>query len=320
MLFWIIINSPFCFSIADMYEQIMKFGAYIVDGLREYTRPIMVYVPPGGELRGGAWAVVDPSINPSCMEMFADNTCRGGVLEPEGIVEIKFRTKDLIKTMQRCDPVIQSLRERLTSQSLNIDAKERGKIEAEICTRENILESIYHQVAVHFADLHDTPERMLEKNCIQEIVPWKKSRGFFYWRLRRRLLQSRLRKEVLDTQPGLGIGQVDAMLRRWFIEDKGATESYLWDNDEAAVTWFEEQICSDSSVLSSNMNAVRKDAVVSRVKEILETCPEVRLDAILELAHRLQPTERTELQRALGQLEPTAQEAARTDSTSSSSP
>ena len=93
-----------------MYEQIMKFGAYIVDGLRDYARPVLVYIPPNGELRGGAWAVVDPTINPRHMEMFADNTSRGGVLEPEGTVEIKFRIKDILKTMHRVDPIILSLK------------------------------------------------------------------------------------------------------------------------------------------------------------------------------------------------------------------
>lgn len=44
---------------------------------------------PNGELRGGAWVVLDPSINPEQMEMYADEEARGGVLEPEGIVEIK---------------------------------------------------------------------------------------------------------------------------------------------------------------------------------------------------------------------------------------
>ncbi len=37
------------------------------------------------------------------MEMYADNDSRGGVLEPEGTVEIRFRSKDLIKAMHRCD-------------------------------------------------------------------------------------------------------------------------------------------------------------------------------------------------------------------------
>lgn len=38
---------------------------------------------------------------------------RGGVLEPEGIVEIKFRKKDLIKAIHRIDPVTKELDEQL---------------------------------------------------------------------------------------------------------------------------------------------------------------------------------------------------------------
>lgn len=90
----------------DMYEQIVKFGAYIVDGLREYKQPVLVYLPPNSELRGGAWAVLDSLINPTYMEMYADPESRGGVLEPEGIVEVKYKDKDLVKTIHRLDDVI----------------------------------------------------------------------------------------------------------------------------------------------------------------------------------------------------------------------
>lgn len=90
----------------DMYEQIVKFGAYIVDGLREYKQPVLVYLPPNAELRGGAWAVLDSLINPRYMESYMDPESRGGVLEPEGTVEIKYKEKDLIKTINRLDPVI----------------------------------------------------------------------------------------------------------------------------------------------------------------------------------------------------------------------
>lgn len=96
---------------SDMYEQIMKFGAYIVDELQQYNEPIIIYIPPNGELRGGAWAVVDNQINPNHIEMYADPDSRGGVLEPEGIVEIKFRMKDLLKSMHRIDPIITQVRE-----------------------------------------------------------------------------------------------------------------------------------------------------------------------------------------------------------------
>lgn len=74
-----------------MYEQILKFGAQIVDSLTEYKQPVLVYIPPNGELRGGAWVVIDQTINPDAMEMYVDPSARGGILEPSGIVEIKYR-------------------------------------------------------------------------------------------------------------------------------------------------------------------------------------------------------------------------------------
>ena len=61
---------------SDMYEQVIKFGAYIVDALREYNQPILVYVPPYAELRGGAWVVIDTTINKRYMEMYADPLSR----------------------------------------------------------------------------------------------------------------------------------------------------------------------------------------------------------------------------------------------------
>lgn len=63
-----------------MYEQVMKFGAEIVFALRRVSGPVIVYIPPGGELRGGAWAVVDPTINPRYMEMYADPESRYDII------------------------------------------------------------------------------------------------------------------------------------------------------------------------------------------------------------------------------------------------
>jgi acetyl-CoA carboxylase/biotin carboxylase 1 len=51
-----------------MYQEVLKFGAQIVDALVEYKSPVFVYIPPGGELRGGSWVVIDPTINPEQME------------------------------------------------------------------------------------------------------------------------------------------------------------------------------------------------------------------------------------------------------------
>ena len=58
---------------------------------------------------GGSWVVIDPSINPAQMEMFADTDARGGVLEAEGLVSIKLRMKEQRAMMERLDPEIKRL-------------------------------------------------------------------------------------------------------------------------------------------------------------------------------------------------------------------
>jgi len=103
---------------------------------------------------------------------------RGGVLEPEGIVEIKFRAKDLIKTMHRIDPMIISMKAEL--QAANLPQEQRLQLEHQIVDREKFLMPMYHQVAVHFADLHDTPERMQEKGAIM-VCRSSLTRAFFFY-------------------------------------------------------------------------------------------------------------------------------------------
>jgi len=103
---------------------------------------------------------------------------RGGVLEPEGIVEIKFRAKDLIKAMHRIDSMIISMKAEL--QAANLPQEQRLQLEQQIVAREKFLMPMYHQVAVHFADLHDTPERMQEKGAIM-VCRSSLTRAFFLY-------------------------------------------------------------------------------------------------------------------------------------------
>uniref|UniRef100_A0A0K0D8L5 CoA carboxyltransferase C-terminal domain-containing protein n=1 Tax=Angiostrongylus cantonensis TaxID=6313 RepID=A0A0K0D8L5_ANGCA len=62
----------------DMFEMVLKFGAQIVDALRQYRMPVIIYIPCKGELRGGAWVVLDSKINPGFISMVADKESRGG--------------------------------------------------------------------------------------------------------------------------------------------------------------------------------------------------------------------------------------------------
>lgn len=55
----------------DMFDEVLKFGSMIVDALVAYQQPLFVYIPPFAELRGGAWVVVDSTINADVMEFYA---------------------------------------------------------------------------------------------------------------------------------------------------------------------------------------------------------------------------------------------------------
>lgn len=298
----------------DMYEQVIKFGAYIVDALREYSQPILVYIPPYAELRGGAWVVIDPTINQRHMEMYADPLSRGGVLEPEGTVEIKFKMKDIVKAMSRLDPTIHQLNRSLTEPDL--PETQQAAIRKRIKERQELLLPMYHQVAVTFADLHDTPVRMQEKGVIQGVVPWSQSRRILYWRLRRLLAEDRVKKEIRKVQQDSSDGQIDAMLRRWFFEEKGSVESYLWDNDRVVAEWVEHQMetCGtreegNTSYLQENLQIIRRDNAISQVKEVVKEFPEIAMDTIVHIVRRMSPAQRSETLRTLNTMDLVSQQS-----------
>merc|ERR1712241_589357 len=128
--------------------------------------------------------------NEACMEMYADPDARGGVLEAEGLVSIKLRLREQREMMNRLDPEMKRLKQQILS-SENPDISK-----TQLKQREEHLAPTYHTVAVHLADLHDTPVRMKEKGAIREIIPWANARTKLYWRLKRRLLEMRLMKEI----------------------------------------------------------------------------------------------------------------------------
>lgn len=176
------------------------------------------------------------------------------------------------------------------------------QLEHQIKERTQTLLNVYHTVAVHFADLHDTPERMLEKNCINEIIPWRTSRSWLHWRLRRLLLEHQIVKKIIATHDVPNIDQAKETLCRWFVEDKGPTEAHLWDNNKEVVAWLLEQIKPDS-VVESNINAIKRDAIMSQIRKSLEECPDVALDTVIGLCQTLSSTQRGEVVRTLAQLD-----------------
>jgi len=273
----------------DMYEQVVKFGAMIVDALRQYNQPILIYIPPFAELRGGSWVVIDPLINEEQMEMYADPRSRGGVLEAEGTVSIKLRAKDQRAMMFRLDDELREISAKLKREGL--EEEERRRLEEALKKREEVLAPLYHQVAVHFADLHDTPARMKEKGVIRDVVEWKSARRILYWRLRRRILEGRLVKKVRSAAGGgarMKRRQASEMIRQWFIEDKGQNQRFLWEQDRPAVDWMEAQLSAPSRSSSpesggagsagafvDNLRSLRRDDAVRRLRELIDEHPDL---------------------------------------------
>lgn len=116
----------------------------IVDALSEYRQPIFVYLPPFAELRGGAWVVLDSAINPEQMEMYADRTARGGVLEAEGVVEVKYREAKILALMQRLDPEYAALKADEKQLAKSGDALAIIDVQAKLHRRQDLLMPVYH--------------------------------------------------------------------------------------------------------------------------------------------------------------------------------
>uniref|UniRef100_A0A3B3XQC9 acetyl-CoA carboxylase n=1 Tax=Poecilia mexicana TaxID=48701 RepID=A0A3B3XQC9_9TELE len=291
----------------DMYDQVLKFGAYIVDALHTFHQPVLVYIPPHAELRGGSWVVIDPTINLLCMELYADRESRGGVLEPEGTVEIKFRRKDLLKTMRRLDSVYASLVEKLSSPELS--DKDIKELEKKLKAREEFLLPIYHQVAVQFVDLHDTPGRMQEKGVITDILDWKQARTFFYWRLRRLLLEQVVKCEIMEANKDLSDGHMQSMLRRWFVETEGAVKAYLWDNNQAVVEWLEKHLSTEDgtrSVIRENIKYLKRENALKHIRGLVQANPDIAMDCIIHMSQNISPSQRASLSHLLATMDTTS--------------
>ncbi|CAJ0566604.1 unnamed protein product, partial [Mesorhabditis spiculigera] len=168
----------------DMYQMVLKFGAHIVDALRNYKQPVIIYIPSGGELRGGAWVVLDSKINPGFIQMVADEESRGGILEPPAVIGIKFKAEKMRALQRRNDPILIRLQQELdeakkADKDPVIATTEATRLRRLIDERSEGLLKAYRGVAVEFADLHDRAERMQKKGAVQHVTPLRESRNLF---------------------------------------------------------------------------------------------------------------------------------------------
>lgn len=274
----------------DMYNEVLKYGSYIVDALVKFEQPIFVYIPPFGELRGGSWVVVDPTINPTAMEMYADVEARGGVLEPEGIIGIKFRREKQLETMARMDATYARLRKQLDDKTLA--PEEAAEVKKQMVTREKQLLPVYAQIAVQFADLHDRAGRMKAKGTIREALEWTGARRFFYWRLRRRLNEEYILKRMTSSVLSAEQSATKAGDRR--ARNLHLLESWSgvvgWErNDRAVAEWYEKE----RKTIGERVEALKADKLSGEVSEVMRGHTEAGWRGVREVL-RMMPVEERE--------------------------
>lgn len=251
----------------DMFDEVLKRGSLIVDGLSSYKQPAFVYIVPNGELRGGAWVVLDPSINSNgMMEMYADTSSRAGVLEPEGIVEIKFRKAKVLQMMERLDDKYRNLK--AASADSTLSAEDSAKVKAEFAAREKALIPIYSQIALQFADLHDRANRMKAKGTIREALEWSQARKYFYWRLRRRLAEETVMKALTAADSSLKREDAEAVLRSIISLDAP---------DETVAQDLESR---QAQIVQSRIDETRRNKVAKDIAGLAQTDKAALLDGL----------------------------------------
>ncbi|KAI8980307.1 acetyl-CoA carboxylase [Pilobolus umbonatus] len=276
----------------DMYHEILKYGAQIVDALSNYKQPVFVYIVPNGELRGGAWVVVDPTINEDMMEMYADVNARGGVLEPEGIVEIKYRKPQLLATMERLDPAYAELKRKMADGKQTEEAKAALKVQIE--GREQELLPVYQQISIQFADLHDRAGRMQAKGVIRKALEWRHARHYFYWRVRRRLSEEYVfRKINTATNSTIPREKASQLVKDWFKQDHANT--IYEDADEKVAEWFEKR----ASVIEQYISKLKSQAFKEQIVSIGSQDREAAMEGFAQLIENLTPEARAEILKKL---------------------
>jgi acetyl-CoA carboxylase / biotin carboxylase 1 len=224
------------------------------------------------------------------MEMYADEDARGGVLEPEGIVNIKYRRDKQLETMARLDPTYAQLRAQLAEKDLS--AEQTSELKLKLTEREKTLGPVYMQIALQFADLHDRAGRMEAKGTIRMPLRWQNARRFFYWRLRRRLSEEVLLKRLASAAANAATNVTSAankesniaLLKSW----TGFLDAEFDKDDRKVAEWYE----GHRKDIYGKIDALKTEGVSQKVAELLMSNKEGGLKGIREVLSLVPTSER----------------------------
>jgi acetyl-CoA carboxylase/biotin carboxylase 1 len=105
---------------------------------------------------------------------------------------------------------------------------------------------------------------------IEKQVEWAQARSFFYWRLRRKLAEFDLRKQLVDAaKVGRGVKalaplEATGIIKQWFLETPTMSPE-LWDDDKVVLSWMAEHY----SNLEQRIVAYTKEIVIQEVVQVM---------------------------------------------------
>jgi acetyl-CoA carboxylase / biotin carboxylase 1 len=219
------------------------------------------------------------------MEMYADEDSRGGVLEPEGIVGIKYRKERQLETMARLDPTYGDLKRKSLDKSLSVE--QQTEIKNKMTEREHLLLPVYLQIALQYSDLHDRAGRMKAKDTIRMPLVWAQARRFFYWRLRRRLNEEYLIKRMSAAQSKELVSRGSSLKT---LEAWSAIPSFDKNDQEVAI-WYEENRKS----IHDKIEAMKVDTIAYDVAALMRSNKNGGLKGVAQVLSMLPVDEKQEV-------------------------
>jgi acetyl-CoA carboxylase / biotin carboxylase 1 len=128
---------------------------------------------------------------------------------------------------------------------------------------EESLSCVYRQIAVKYADLHDSTIRMCAKGVIRRTVELSESRVFFYNRLYRRLIEDGLAKKSKTINESLEI------ISEAFKETEPTSVAYSLIEDVRAIKFLKENLESVESKLKLDFKSKRIHEIQCELKKLL---------------------------------------------------
>jgi len=219
------------------------------------------------------------------MEMYADEDARGGVLEPEGIVGIKYRKDRQLETMARLDPTYGDLKRRSLEKGLS--AEQQTEIKNQMTERENLLLPVYLQIALQYSDLHDRAGRMKAKDTIRMPLQWSQARRFFYWRLRRRLNEEYVLKRMAASQSK----ELQSRAGNLHTLEAWSALPNFGGDDMSVAMWYEE----NRKTVHEKIEAIKAETIAYDVASLMRSNKQGGLKGVATVLSMLPVAEKEEV-------------------------